>query len=273
MPTLPHPPVALHNRAGFVVTLENGSALRFGPGLVVPPAAHRTAAEMRPFLRDPAPADADPNDVLYTLFRGVAPPEAEALIAQRGLLYVALVMRPGVIGEERVRTRGHTNSPAPGTPIAFPEIHEVWHGSALAYLQKEAAPDVSDLFVMTLVPGDKIVVPPGWASLLVNLSATEPLAVGSWRTAGCVPQYDEIAALGGMAHFVCAQGNANYRLEPNPNYRSVPVPRVAPAQNFPDFGLKAGEPMFTTFRRNPDFSRFLSRPQDYDSVWAALYKA
>jgi hypothetical protein len=30
--------------------------------------------------------------------------------------------------------------------------------------------------------------------------------------------------------------------------------------------------MLTAFRQNPDFLRFMMRPQDYESVWANLYR-
>ena len=52
---------------------------------------------------------------------------------------------------------------------------------------------------------------------------------------------------------------------------SAPVPRTLPPRDFADFGLHRGEPMFTTFRRNPDMFRFLTRPQDYAHVWTHLY--
>lgn len=304
----PPPPAGagdLHAFAGFDVALVSGGdgpgaspELRFGPSVSAPPPAQRTRAEMRPFLREPPPASAaapespsaaasDERDVLYTVYRGVAPAEAQDAIEQRGLLYVALVMRPGTIAAaagpdgaddgdaEWVRTRGHTNSLAAGTPIPFPEVHEVWHGRALAYLQKEAAPDVSDVVTVLLGPGDKIVIPPGWASLMVNVDPDRPLAFGSWRPRDCVPRYTDLEALGGMAHFVIAEparADRPFRFEPNTRYRNAPIPRAAPARDYPEFGLQGGTPMLTTFRRNPDFFRFLARPQDHDAVWSGLYR-
>jgi glucose-6-phosphate isomerase len=260
----------LHAQSGLDIALDNRAAvLRFGPEMLAPEPVRRRAAELNPVLMRPAP---DGDDVLYTLYRGVAPADMAEQIARRGLLYVALVLRAGAVGEEWVRTRGHTNSPAPGTRIPFPEIHEVWQGRALAYLQSDAAPDVAEVATLEMGPGDKVVIPPGWAGLLANIGDA-PLAVGSWRTADCVPQYEALEALGGMAHFVLAGGSPGAcGFEPNTNYRSVPVPRKLAPREFPDWGLRQNEPMLTTFRRNPEFFRFLTRPQDYDSVWASLYR-
>ena len=188
--------------------------LRFGPGIAAAEPVPCRAEELRPVLLDP---DAAPpaDGVIYTVYRGVAPDEAAEEIARRGLRYVALTARAGRLGEEWVRTRGHTNAPALGTSLSSVEVHEVWHGRALLYLQTEAAPDVSDVVVLELGPGDKAIIPPGWASLLANIS-DEPLAVGSWRAQEGLPQYDPLVALGGMAHFVLA-GNTpgTYRFEAN----------------------------------------------------------
>ncbi len=260
----------LHALSGLAITADNAAlALRFGPGVSAPEPARRRAGEMRPVLLDADAARAD--DVAYTLYRGVTPDEAAEEIERRGLLYVALVARAGKLGPEWVRTRGHTNSPAPGTPLPFPEVHEVWQGRALLYLQTEAAPDVTDVVAMEMGPGDKAVVPPGWAGLVANIGA-EPLALGSWRARECVPRYDALESLHGMAHFVLAgDGPGAYRFEPNTRYRSVPVPRPVPAQDYPKLGLHKSEPMYTTFRRNPDSLRFMTRPQDHENVWTALY--
>jgi len=234
-----------------------------------PPGDSRASSDLRPVLFDPASGRTD--DAIYKVYRGVAPDDTKDEIARRGLVYVALVMRPGKIGAEWVRTRGHVNSHASSTSLAFPEVHEIWQGEAVLYLQSEVARSVSDVVVMPLRAGDKAVIAPGWASLLVNIGE-EPLAFGSWRTSDAQPQYGNLETMGGMAHFVLA-GNApgEYELEPNPRYRDVAAPRTLAARDLPDFGLVNGEPMLTTFRRNPDFLRFMLRPQDFADVWARLY--
>nr|CAA9223951.1 hypothetical protein AVDCRST_MAG63-654 [uncultured Armatimonadetes bacterium] len=262
-----------HPLSGLPIAVDVDAArLRFSAGVSAPAPDRRTAGELRAMLRDPgAAAEALADDVVYTLYPGLATDETGEEMGRRGLRYVALVVRAGTVGAEWVRTRGHTNSHAAGTPVPFPEVHEVWHGLALLYLQTAVAPEVDDVVAVPLGPGDKAVVPPGWASLLVNIGAS-PLAVGTWRPADCVTRHEELEALGGMAHYVLAGGEPGaYAFEPNTRYRTVPVPRIVPARDLPEFGLHRDEPMFTTFRRNPDFFRFLTRPQDHDAQWTSLY--
>jgi glucose-6-phosphate isomerase len=247
-------------------------SLDLGPSVDADAATEaRTAADLTAVLRDPA--SARPDDPLYRVWRGVAPREAADDIARRGLSFAVLVMRAGCVAgsAELCRTRGHTNPPAPGTTLAYPEVHEVWHGDALLYLQSAAAPEPGDVVVMPLTAGDRAVVAPGWASLLVNVG-DGPLAVGTFRMADCAPEHAALSALGGMAHRALRADFRPYTLEPNPRYTYVPEPRRLSPRDLPDWGLThGGAPLLTAFRRNPDFLRFLLRPQDYADVWATLY--
>jgi glucose-6-phosphate isomerase, archaeal len=255
--------------AGMEVTLQDGPLLAFGTHIVVPGLEQRTSAELAPVLL--APEAGREQDVIYTVYRGVGPKEMLPEIQRRGLVYVVLAMRPGTIGAEWVRTRGHTNPDARATSVAYPEVHEVWHGEGLLYLQNEVAAEVSDVVVIPLRAGEKAVVAPGWACLLANVGSG-PLVVGSWRTADCIPQTDALTARGGMAHYVLpGAGPGAWAFEANPRYEHLSVPRTLTPQDLPDFGLKHNEPMLATFHTNPDFLRFLLRPQDYTDVWARVY--
>jgi oxalate decarboxylase/phosphoglucose isomerase-like protein (cupin superfamily) len=265
----------LHPFAGINAGLDASTlSLRFSPEVSVEAEERRKSTELRTLLCDPESSAAD--DTLYTLYRRIAPtPESREEIVRRGLVYTALALRPGTIGtQELARTRGHGNSSAPGTSIAYPEVHEVWHGHGLLYLQNGVTSDAGRETVVTpLVPGDKAVVAPGWASLLVNIGDT-PLVVGSWRSEDCILQLDALADLGGMAHFILkGDTQGSWQAEPNGRYGTdVLPPRVVTSQDIAAFGLKKDEPMLTAFRRNPDFLRFMFRPQDYESVWTSLYR-
>jgi len=233
----------------------------------------RSAAGLAPVLSRPDAARAD--DLLLRVFRGVAPRDAADDIARRGLSFAVLALRAGEIAgtEELRRTHGHVNPPAPGTSLACPEVHEIWHGDALLYLQSAATDAPEDIALMHLTAGDRAVIAPGWASLVVNIGEG-PLLMGTFRLADCIPDHAALAALGGMAHHVLRADFRPYALEPNPKYRRVPTPRRLAPRDLPDFGLAhGGGPLLTAFRRNPDFLRFLLRPQDYADVWASLYAA
>ncbi len=266
----------LHPWAGLDARLDaRNLALVWGSDVIAPPGETRPAADLSAVLFD-AQAVGQQNEPLYVVYRGVAPSEAHTEMTRRGVEYAALVMRPGTIGgREWTRTRGHINSPALSTRISFPEVHEVWHGQALLYLQNQTASGERDSVVIPLSPGEKAVVAPGWASLLVNVGET-PLVTGSWRSTDCVLEHDALTRVGGMGYFIlqnAPETTGVYQTSPNPRYL-VPLapPRTVPARELSDFGLKHGEPMLTQFRRNPDFFRFMLRPQDFSHVWSKVYR-
>ncbi|MES2464374.1 MAG: glucose-6-phosphate isomerase family protein [Armatimonadota bacterium] len=266
----------LHPFAGINVGLDASTlSLQFSPEVSVEAEERRKSADLQTLLCDPSHSASD--DTLYTLYRRVAPtPESQEEIVRRGLVYTALALRPGTIGpQELARTRGHGNSSAPGTNIAYPEVHEIWHGHGLLYLQNGVTSDAGrEAIVTPLFPGDKAVVAPGWASLLVNVGDT-PLVVGSWRCEDCILQLDALASLGGMAHFLLkGEESGTWTAEPNARYGTgLLPPRIVTSHDISAFGLKKEEPMLTAFRRNPDFLRFMIRPQDYESVWSSLYRS
>ena len=265
----------LHAVAGLDATLDAPNLLlRWGPDIGPPPAPDaRRVRDLAAVLRAGG-AGLDPDAPAYTVYRDVSTAEAAPEIARRGLLYVAVVLRGEPLGQEQARSRGHVNSHAAGTNTVFPEVVEVWQGRALLYLQAGAVPEPPDVAVVELAPGDKAVVPPGWASLVANIGeASAPLVYGSWRARDCEPRYDALETLGGMAHFVLADepsSGGGYAFAPNARYRAAPVPRRIAVQDFSAFGLTRGTPMFTAFRGNPDAFRFMTRPQDYVQAWTTL---
>ena len=240
----------------------------------------RTDLEDDRWTTDLSDLSSDPEAVrraravpVYTVYRQVKPIGGIAdEIVRHGLLYNLLVMRGGVLPgtPEYFRSRGHSNSVAPGTNLPYPEIHEVITGEAWLYLQSNATDAPEDTVKMPLHAGQKAIVAPGWASLLVNISE-KPLVVGTWRMADCRTEHEALEALGGMAHFVLKGDNNKPTCEANPRYKTVPVPRTASPHDFPDFGLSDKEPLLAAFHRSPESLRCLLRPQDFTNTWKTLY--
>jgi len=265
------PPGDLRAVAGLPVIADNDALVpRFGAGVIATePEVHLTG-ELNAVLLDPAAAG-DDTRTLYSVCRDVAPEESVEAIRRARLVYVVLMLRPGRIGEEWTRTRGHINPLAPGTALPYPEVHEVWQGHALLYLQTAASDAPEDVVTVEMLPGQKAIVPPGWASLLVNIGEI-PLVCATWRARGSEPGYAALEALRGMAHYVLAGPEpGKWTFEPNTRYRTAPVPRRVPCPEMPEAGLRPGEPMLTTFRSNPEFFHYMKRPQDSDRLWAGLY--
>jgi oxalate decarboxylase/phosphoglucose isomerase-like protein (cupin superfamily) len=261
-------PVALDGTAADVLAAASSpgwSPLRWGAEAVAPPPAEKHVSDLAPVLYEPA--GMDPNRLVYAVYADVGTQSKQAEIERRGLCYVVAVIHGQRLGgDECGRTHGHVNGHAQRTSVAFPEVLEIWRGRALVYLQAGTNNEAGgDVVTLELAPGDKAVVPPGWATVTANLSDGEALVLGKWRARASAPQYEPLRALGGMAHHVLAGSRSGgYDLEPNTRYRSAPIPRrLDPADHARrasalglSFGSEGGEPMFTTFHRNPTCSFF-----------------
>ncbi|MBC8139553.1 MAG: hypothetical protein H8F28_27045 [Fibrella sp.] len=259
---------------GIELAGDTTPRLHFEPDVHTDAPESRHTTDLLAVAREPdAISKASMPQTLYHVYRNVRTTEAmHEEVTRRGLCYTLMVLRDGTIHDtpEWVRTRGHTNSLAPGTNLPYPEIHELLHGEACLYLQHGVTDGVDDVVILPLRAGDKAVVAPGWASLLANVGA-EPLVVGTWRMGDCHTEHTELVAQGGMAHFLVRGGNGTPLFEANNRYKVVPEPRIAAPKELPDWGLTRAEPLLAAFHRSPESLRCLLRPQDFADVWKTLY--
>lgn len=247
--------------------------LQFGDDVLCDAAEGVRSAALRAVAREPGAVDrTNGAEPLYHVYRNVRPALLADAMNRYGFSYALTAFKAGTIGggAEWVRTRGHTNSDAPGTNLSYPEIHEVLRGEAWLYLQHGTTDRPTDAVTIPLAAGDKAVVAPGWASLLANVGAGE-LIVGTWRMADCETERTALAAFGGMAHFVLRGENGEPFCAPNAHYKDAPAPRIAQPKELPDWGLTHAEPLLAAFHRSPEYLRCLLRPQDFADVWRTLY--
>ena len=246
--------------AGFPVDLDpRALTLTFGPGIATAPVTVRRLDEVRPFLRDP---QATGPDHLYTIYMDIRVPESVAARQSLGLGYGAVVTNHGSLGGEALRSQGHVHSAPEATGVAYSEIYEFWHGRGLVYMQDRATPDVEDVIVIEAGPGDKVVIPPGWAHATVNVG-DGPMAFGAVYALEAQLLYEPLRKLQGTAHYVLADGT----LEPNPRYRSVPPARRKLPHEIPEHGIGHGRPALSG---EPGLLELVSRPERYPAVWKRL---
>jgi len=246
--------------AGFAVELEPRSlTLAFGAGVTSAPAVVRRLDDVRALLRDPL---ATGPDHLYTIYMDIHVPGRAEALRSLGLGYGAVVYNHGAIGGEAMRSQGHVHSAPPATGVAFSEVYEFWHGRGLVYMQDSASAAVSDVVVIEAGPGDKVVIPPGWAHATVNLGRG-PMVFGAVYALEARLLYEPLRRLRGMAHYVLADGT----LEANPRYPRVPDARRLSPHAVPEHGILHGRPALAG-EIGP--LEIVSRPERYPSVWERL---
>lgn len=249
--------------SGLPIELTDDFHLKFNPPLAQrEPTFIRKFSELVPVLMDPAVKSS--REELYYVYRGLALPEDVDLIARKHLTYDITIIPPAMLGEEFNKTVGHYHANLPGTEIAHPELYEILHGIALILWQKMDAEfkTVITFAAFTAKTGDKIIYPPNYGHVLVNIGK-EPLVTANWLSTDYKPLYEPVANKRGMAYYVVADGEG-YKLAPNPAYGTVPAPRKITNNFMNAFPVVAvSRPMYPEGVLHPENLEFLGNPKKY----------
>jgi glucose-6-phosphate isomerase, archaeal len=240
----------------------------YDEGVFGPPPEFRRLDAIRPSLRDP---DCEGPDPVYSIVMDVGRREHSEELARRMLLFGVVVYAAGQLGEEPVRSQGHIHAIAPHCGWSTPELFEIWEGRAIIYAQEKADDDPGRCIAVTAGPGDRVVIPPGWAHAVINADPKSRMMFGAWcdRQYGFV--YDAIRAHHGLAWFPILGGQQNdgqqkIHWERNPSYGSSDLLLRGP-RAYPELGLDPSTPIYEQFANNPDSVQWVSEPARVEGVW------
>ncbi len=256
--------IDLSHMAGFPVSLDPLSLrLTFGEGITSDPAEVRRTDDIRQMLLDP---DAEGPEHLYTIYMNIQ--VGQRALEEHGLGLGAVVYNAGKVGREWVRSQGHVHSCPPGTDLAYSEVYEFWYGSGLMYLQDTASPEVSQVILVPVGPGDKVPIPPGWVHVVVNVG-NGPLVLGAVYALDTTLIYEPLRQLGGTAYYVLADGS----FERNPSYLRAPAPRRVQVPRRRQACLDPEMPMVRALLAHPKCYDYVSKPQEHRELWDWLMEA
>jgi glucose-6-phosphate isomerase len=256
--------LGVHSHAGDLT-------FSYDEGVFGPQPEFRRLDSIRVSLRDP---NCDGPDPVYSIVMDVGRREHRDELARRMLLFGVVVYAAGQLGEEPVRSQGHIHAVAPHCGSSTPELFEIWEGRAIIYAQERADDDPGLCFAVAAGPGDKVVVPPGWAHAVINADPHTHMTFGAWcdRQYGFV--YDAIRAHHGLAWFPIFDGQTpdgqqEIRWEPNSSYRPGDL-SIRGARAYPELGLDPSTPIYEQFANDPASVQWVSEPARAASVWASF---
>src|SRR5665213_2487576 len=163
---------------GFDVHLQpHALGFDYGEGVFGPVSEMRRLDSIRQSLRDP---DCSGPDPVYGIAMDIGKAEHAEDLKRRHLLFGAVAYADGQLGQEPVRSQGHVHAVAPHCGWSTPELFEIWEGQAIIYAQESAGDNPGRCFALTANPGDKVVVPPGWAHSVINADPEHRMMFGAW---------------------------------------------------------------------------------------------
>lgn len=248
--------------------------MSFGPEMRMPQYSTRELDALRPVLLDP---DADGPEIMYWMYRNCGRPEHAGLKEAHALRYDLTVFRPLTVGREFLKTSGHFHPLIPGQRVSYPEVYEIVSGEALYVMQKvedySAAPGeivVEDVIVARVGAGKKIVMPPGYGHVTINVS-DDPLVMSNWVSDRFSSFYRVVEDMRGFAWYAVSDGGEPDFVE-NTNYKQgVPQVRWAEISEAPELGLVWDKPLYQSCVDDPGAFEFLNDPAPFEElIWSHL---
>ena len=250
------PKLGVRSRAGDLT-------FSYDDGVFGPHPEFRRLDQIRPSLRDSNCAGPNP---VYSIVMDVGRREHSDELARRMLLFGVVVYAAGQLGQEPVRSQGHIHAVAPHCGWSTPELFEIWEGRAIIYAQESADDDPGRCFAVTAGPGDKVVVPPGWAHAVINADPQTHMMFGAWCDRQYGFLYDAIRAHHGLAWFPILDDQHKIHWEPSASYQASDL-SIRGARAYPELGLEASIPIYEQFAKDPDSVQWVSEPARAAKFW------
>jgi glucose-6-phosphate isomerase, archaeal len=240
----------------------------YGEAVFGPEPERRSLDAIRRSLRDPQCSGPDP---VYAIAMDVGRREHRDDLLRRQLLFGVVTYAAGCLGDEPVRSQGHVHRVAGHSGWSPPELYQIWSGRAVVYMQERAQHDPGRCFAVEAGPGEVVVVPPGWAHATVSADPDEPMTFGAWCDREYGFEYDAVRERGGLAFFplLSAATSPAIAWQRNPRYLERPL-TLRRARAYPELNLRAGEPVYETFARDPESVQWVSDPARVAHLWPAF---
>jgi len=241
----------------------NPMAFEYGTGIFGPRPQYRSLDAIRASLLDPGCFGPDP---VYAIAMDVGREQDRVELERRMLLFGIVIYAEGRLGEEPVRSQGHVHAIAPHCGWSTPEIFEIWEGRAVVYAQQKSGDDPGVCLAIHAGPGDRVVMPPGWAHFVANADPKAELVFGAWCDRQYGFDYTQMRAHHGLAWYPVLDSNSDIAWKENPAYTASRL-ETRGARDYRELGLSSGTAIYELFRKNPESVQWVSDPARLKDLW------
>lgn len=236
---------------------------RYGAGVTGPKPEFRTLNAIRASLLDPQCSGPSP---VYSIAMDVYCDQDKDDLKERYLLFGVVAYAAGQLGKEPVRSQGHVHAIAPHNGWSPPELFEIWEGRAIVYAQERTTDDPGRCIAVSAGPGEKVVVPPGWAHAVINADARQHMIFGAWCDRQYGFEYSGVREHGGLAHFPLLRADGTIEWLANDRYRAARLEQRT-SRSYPELDLDPVTPIYTQYRRNPQSVEWVAQPSRFAELW------
>src|ERR1035437_9130271 len=236
---------------------------RYGVDVRGPKPEFRTLDAIRPSLLDPMCTGPSP---VYSIAMDVRRAEDEVDLNVRCLLFGVVAYAPGRLGREPVRSQGHVHAIAPHSGWSPPELFEIWEGRAIVYAQEFTTDDPGRCIAVAAGPGEKIVVPPGWAHAVINADSRRRMVFGAWCDRQYAFEYKSMRAHGGPAYFPIVAADGTIGWIANDRYRAAGL-NQRKSRSYPELGLDPIAPIYAQYCKSSQTVEWVAQPQRFAELW------
>jgi glucose-6-phosphate isomerase len=244
--------------------LTDTMAFRYGAGVFGPDPEYRSLDAIRASLRDPNSTGPDP---VYSIAMDVGRVEDRDELRKRMLLFGVVIYASGRLGNEPVRSQGHVHAISPHCGWSTPELFEIWQGRAVIYGQERSGDEPGRCIAIEAGPGERAVVPPGWAHYVANADPSSKLIFGAWCDRQYGFDYTQMREHHGLAWFPLIADDGGLSWERNPSYSASNLYRRR-AREYPELGLSSRTPIYKHLHQNPETIQWISDPARLENLWA-----
>jgi glucose-6-phosphate isomerase, archaeal len=232
-------------------------AVSVGDGLRLDRQARRVG-QMQSVLLEPQARPLD--EAVYWIGRVYDEGSGQPLLEETRLAFAYVLVPPQRVGREYAKTHGHYHPGMPGSRMSYPEVYTHFHGRLYLLMQRRAggqAGRLDDCVLIDMQPGQSIMVPPGYAHVLINPS-DRPAVMAGLYSPDFVADYEPIRSQAGAAYYLVDEGGQERSLV-NPRYVSAPpLQRMIEVTGTRFAPPDPDRPLWTSFRRDPDAYRILT---------------